>query len=140
MYLPEDLEEFRTELAGQLILEDEPGDRVKQLRNRFGFTQKWLAEALDMRRESLSRVESGHVDVSPRFVREFTRVMTLARGVREHAAEAEVRETGPDERKLARWAKSLGFNGEIADEIILQSMINYGKKREEAVSDLGLEG
>lgn len=139
MYLPPELRDFQIRLAGELLLLDEPGDHVKSLRNRYGFTQRWLAGILDMRRESLSRIESGHVNLSPTFIRGFVRVITLARSVRREMANAEMRDRGPDDRALTRLATRLGYDGDTADEIILASMINYGRKREEAIRDLGLQ-
>jgi hypothetical protein len=62
------------------------------------------------------------------------RVVTLARGVREHLAYAEARGNMPDERRLDMIAQSLRLEKDAADEVVLQSMISYEKKRKETIS------
>jgi transcriptional regulator with XRE-family HTH domain len=131
--LPSALREFQTELAGRLVLLDEPGAEVKALREKYGFTQEFLARLLGLRRESLSRVESGAVGLSLDFVRGFARVITLARGVREHIAYAEARGNTPDERTFEMLAMTLRIEPAAKEEIVLASMVSYEKKRREAL-------
>lgn len=137
MLLPADLREFQTELAGRLALHDAPGGEVKALRERYGFTQDWLAPLLDLRRESLSRVESGHVALTIKFIQRFTRIVTLARAVREHLAFAEARDNRADENYLDMLAVSLRIDKATADEVILASMMSYERKRKATIRDLG---
>jgi len=134
--LPSQLREFLVELAGRLAMHDEPGASVKDLRERYGFTQESLARLCRLRRESLSRIESGHVGLSLEFLQRFTRLMTLARGVREHLAYAEARGNAPDERHLQMLAVSLRVEPEAAEEVVLQSLVSYEKKRREALRGL----
>ena len=136
MYLPSNLRDFQVELAGKLAIMDNPGQEVKALRERYGFTQDWLAGLLRMRRESLSRVESGHVSLSLNFIQRFTKIMTLARGVREHMAFVEARGNPPDEAYLAMLAVGLRLDKETADEVTLVSQINYEQKRRSALRGL----
>ena len=117
-------------------MHDEPGGEVKALRERYGFTQDSLARLCDLRRESLSRIESGHVRLSLDFLQRFTRLMTLARGVREHLAYAEARGNNPDERHVRMLAMSLRVEPEAAEEVVLQSLVSYEKKRREALRGL----
>jgi DNA-binding XRE family transcriptional regulator len=134
--LPSALREFQTELAGRLVLLDEPGHEVKQLREKYGFTQDFLARLVDLRRESLSRIESNSVGLSIEFVRAFTRVITMARGVREHLAWAEARGNAPDERSLDMLARHLRIDPAVKEELVLASMVSYEKKRREALGGL----
>lgn len=136
MYVPTSLQDFMTELAGKLVMLDSPGPEVKALRERYGFTQDWLATLLGMRRESLSRVESGHVSLSLNFIQRFVRIMTLARGVREHMALVEARGDPPEEAYLARLAIGLRLEKAVADEVTLMSQINYEQKRRSALRGL----
>jgi len=131
--LPSALREFQTELAGRLVLHDAPGDEVKSLRERYGFTQEFLARLVGLRRESLSRIESNAVGLSIDFVQKFARVMTLAKGVREHLAYAEARGNTPDERTFEMLAMTLRIEPDAKEDIVLASMVSYERKRREAL-------
>lgn len=134
--LPSTLREFETELAGRLVLRDEPGGEVKTLRERFGFTQEFLARLVGLRRESLSRIESNAVGLSIGFVQKFARVMTLAKGVREHLAYAEARGNTPDERHFEMLAMTLRIEPDAKEEIVLASMVSYERKRRDALASV----
>ncbi|MFA5860246.1 MAG: helix-turn-helix domain-containing protein [Candidatus Thermoplasmatota archaeon] len=138
--LPSDLREFQVELAGRLVMHDEPGTEVKALREKYGFTQEFLSKLCDLRRESLSRIESGAVGLSLPFVQRFVRIMTLARGVREHLAYAESRGNAPDERHVDMLAMTLRIEPEAREEIVLASMVSYERKRREALRALPAGG
>jgi len=113
---------------------DAPGPEVQSLRERYGFTQDLMARLLGLRRESLSRIESGRVALTLPILQRFCRVVTLARGVREHLAWAEARDNLPDERRLDVLAQSLRLEKEAADDVVLASMMAYEKKRKETLS------
>lgn len=134
--LPSALREFQTDLAGRLALHDQPGVEVKLLREKYGFTQEFLANVLGLRRESLSRIESGRVSLTLPILQRFTRLITLARGVREHLAYAEARGNHPDERQLDTLAQGLRLEKAAADEVVLASMMNYDKKRRDTLRSL----
>lgn len=109
---------------------------MKALRERHGFTQDALARLLGIRRESLSRVETGAVSLTLDLLQRFTRVVTLSRAVREQLAYAEARGNHPDERFFERVAQSLRLDKEAADEVVLVSMMAYEKKRRDALRAL----
>lgn len=145
MVLPAALGDYQTELAGRLVTSDSPGQVVRELRERYAFTQEWLATLLGMRRESLSRVEGGRVNLSLGFVRSFSRIMTLARGVREHLAGLEGRHspslsTSPlppaDGQYLEMLTVGLRLDRRIADEVILASTLAYEQKRRDALRQI----
>lgn len=115
---------------------DDPGAEVKALREKHGFTQDTLARILGIRRESLSRVETGAVSLTLEMLQKFTRVITLARAVREQLAYAEARGNHPDERLFDRLAQMLRIDPATADEIVLSSMMSYEKKRRDALRAL----
>lgn len=137
MVLPADLRTYAVDLAGRLVLAENPGEEVRALRTRYGFTQAWVSDQVDLRRESLSRIESGHVNLSLAFLQRFVRVMTLARAVREHLAQGEVRRRDPDEVYLSRLASDLRLPKAVGDEVIVASMVSYQRKRRTALRGLG---
>ncbi|MHB8604069.1 MAG: helix-turn-helix domain-containing protein [Thermoplasmatota archaeon] len=133
MFLPSDLREFQTELAGRLVLMEEPGKEMQSLRERYGFKQEWFANLLGIRRESLSRIETGAIRPTVEMIQRFTRIVTLARGVREHIAYQEARDNRIDEGLLHGLVVSLRLEKEAAEEIILASQMNYEAKRRETL-------
>ena len=109
---------------------------MQSLRERYGFTQEQLAALLGLRRESLSRIESGKVALTIPVLQRFSRVMTLARGVREHLAWAESRGYLPDERHLDVLGVALQVEKPSADEVVLVSMMAYDRKRRDTLRAL----
>lgn len=106
---------------------------MQALREKYGFTQEQLAALLGLRRESLSRIESGRVGLTLPVLRRFSRVVTLARGVREHLAWAESRGYLPDERLLDTLAVALQLERAGADEVVLVATMAYDRKRRETL-------
>lgn len=135
-FLPSALREFQNELAGRLAMHETPGEQMQQLREKYGFTQEQLAGLLGLRRESLSRIEGGRIALTLPVLQRFSRIVTLARGVREHLAWAEARGNIPDERHLNDLAQGLHVDKEAADDIILSSTMAYDRKRKEALRQL----
>ena len=109
---------------------------MQSLREKHGFTQEQLAALLDLRRESLSRIESGRVALTLPILQRFSRVVTLARGVREHLAWAESRGNLPDERHLDTMAVALQLDKASADEVVLVATMAYDRKRKEALRSI----
>ncbi len=106
------------------------------MRERYGFTQEALAAMLSLRRESLSRIEGGKVSLSLGFLQRFTRIVTLARAVREHLAYAEARGNHPDVGRIDALSLSLRLDKEVADEVVLASMMAYEEKRRQTLRSL----
>lgn len=136
MDLPAGLGEFSRDLAARLVLLDEPGAEVKRLRERYGFTQEALAPLLDLTRESLSRIEGGHITPTRAFIQRYTRLMTLAKGARDHAAYMEARHSGVDPRHVAHLATYLRVEPKVADEIVAAATASYEKKKRETLAGL----
>lgn len=109
---------------------------MQALREKYGFTQDALARLLGLRRESLSRVETGSVSLTLDLLQRFTRVVTLARAVREQLAYAEARGNLPDERLFERVAQALRVEKDAAEEVVLVSMMAYDRKKREALRAL----
>lgn len=106
---------------------------MQALRAKYGFTQEQLAALLGLRRESLSRIESGKVALTLPVLQRFSRVATLARGVREHLAWAESRGYLADERHLDTLAVALQLDKPSADEVVLVATMSYDRKRRETL-------
>lgn len=109
---------------------------MQALREKHGFTQEQLAVLLGLRRESLSRIESGKVALTLPVLQRFSRIVTLARGVREHLAWAESRGNLPDQRLLDTIAVALHLDKAMADEVVLVSTMAYDRKRRDTLRAL----
>lgn len=139
MELSEDLSAFQIELAGRLAMADDPGPEIRSLRDKYAFTQEWLARLLRIRRESLSRIESGRVHPGTAFLQRFTRIMTLAHGAREHLAAAERAGGRPDPDHLRMLSQATRLDRDSGEEIVLASMRSYEKKRRGILRELEAE-
>lgn len=106
---------------------------MQSLREKHGFTQEQLAGLLDLRRESLSRIEGGKVALTLPILQRFTRLVTLARGVREHLAYADSRSNLPDERYFEVIAQALHVEKAAADEVVLAATMAYDRKKRETL-------
>jgi transcriptional regulator with XRE-family HTH domain len=107
---------------------------MQSLREKHAFTQEQLALLLGLRRESLSRIESGKIALTLPILQRFTRIVTLARGVREHLAWAESRGNIPDQRHLDTIALALHVEKGAADEVVLLATMAYDRKRRETLA------
>lgn len=134
--LPEAARTFAVDQAGRLLLSERPGERIRELRDRFGLTQKELAACVDLRRETLSRVEGGHQSPSTDLLRSVVRVFTLAHIAREHVAAREAGDRPVDHSLLSRTANGLRLAPEVADRIIMHALADYGGKRRSILSQL----
>lgn len=136
MMLPSDLRQFQNELAGRLALHEDPGTEIRTLRDRYGYTQEALAQLLELRRESLSRIESGRTNLTLPILQRFTRIITLSRAIREHLAYAEARGNLPDTRMFDALATSLRLPKTAADEVVLNTMMAYDQKRRQTIRNI----
>lgn len=134
--LPDDLGAFAVEQAGRLLMAERPGGPMKAQRSRFGMTQKELAGLIGLRRETLSRVESGSQSPSADLLRDVVRVFTLAHAARSHAAACEAADRPIDHGHLTRIAHALEVKPDVADRVVMKALASYGGKREAVLKDL----
>ncbi len=124
-------------LAGEIALSEAPGDEVRTARMRCGFTQTELAPDLDVRRETLSRIEQGHATPTLPVVARFARVITLARHVREEAARLEKRQRIPNPRAFIHRGQGLGLDHETTEAVAQRALTAYDAKRRQLLESIG---
>lgn len=122
--------------AGEITLSEGPGDKVRTARKRCGFTQTELAPELDIRRETLSRIEQGHATPTLGVVARFARVITLARYVREHAARLEKTRRDPDPTAFIGPGKALGLDRDTAQAVATRALDAYDAKRRQLLEGI----
>lgn len=117
------------ELAGEVVVSDTAGDVIRSTREHHGFTQAWLAPRLGVRRESLSRIESGRSNPTLGVVDRFARVMALAHHVRQTAARSETARRTPDPGGFDAVGRALGLSSEETKAIAAEAISQYEAKR-----------
>lgn len=138
--MSEGVTEGAVRLAGEIVISDTPGQAVRDARTRYGFTQTWLAPHLGVRRESLSRIESGHSKPTLDVVSRFARVISLARHVRSEAARLESTPQEPDPDSFRQAGRSLGLDEQTTDAVAERALDAYNEKRRELLEGIGSTG
>ncbi|TRZ88231.1 MAG: XRE family transcriptional regulator [Methanosarcinales archaeon] len=82
LYTPEWLASFERDIAGEIVLSHEPGDVIRAYRMRYGMSQEDLGDIMDLRRESISRIENGSVTPTFDFVRRFIITVAVIEAIR----------------------------------------------------------
>ncbi|MDX1611067.1 MAG: helix-turn-helix transcriptional regulator [Candidatus Thermoplasmatota archaeon] len=136
----EDLRAAAAEVAGDVVLDTAPGTAMRRWRTRYGFTQTWLSEHLGVRRESLSRIESGHSKPTLDVVAQFARVMALTGSVRAYAARMEKNGGSPNYVYFRTLGKELDLPPDTVDAVAREALESYSAKRDALLEGLGHEG
>ena len=71
IYTPEWLISFKKEAAAEILLTQNSGEIIREYRKRYYMSQKELGELMDLRRESILRIENGNVTPTLDFVKKF---------------------------------------------------------------------
>lgn len=124
LYVPGWLISFEKEVAFDLFLASNPGDVVRDYRKRYDMSQEELGELMELRRESISRIENGSVTPTLDFIRKFIRASAVIEAVRvERAQHKEI-----DMHFLGNLAKELGFSRENLAFLLKVAVESYDKK------------
>lgn len=124
LYTPEWLASFEHEMAGELILSREPGGVIREYRTRYKMSQIELGELMDLRRESISRLENGSVTPTFDFVKSFIVTVALIEAVRvDRAQNKEI-----NVHLFENIARESGFQVEKLPVVIKIAVESYDKK------------
>lgn len=124
LYIPEWLLIFQKDVAGAILLAQDTGDVICDYRKRYGMSQQEFGELMELRRESISRIENGSVTPTFDFARKFINAMSLIEAIRvERAQHKEI-----DVHFLENLAKELGFNRGELELMIKVAVESYDKK------------
>ncbi len=108
LYKPEWLVSFEKDAACALILNNDAGEVIREYRKRYGISQEELGELMDLRRESISRIENGGVTPTFDFVKDFIKTIALIEAIRVER----VQNKKIDVYFLENIAKEFGFSRE----------------------------
>ncbi len=124
LYTPEWLVSFQKDVAGEILLNQDPGIAIREYRKRYDMSQEELGELMNLRRESISRIENESVTPTFDFVKKFINAVALIEAIRvERAQRKEI-----DVYFLENLAKELGFTREIAMHLLKVAVKSYDKK------------
>lgn len=124
LYTPDWLVSFEKDAAGDIFLSQEHGEVICEYRKRYGMSQEELGELMELRRESISRIENGSVTPTFEFVKKFISAMALIEAIRvERAQHKEI-----DLYFLENLAKELGFSREKLMIMLKVAVESYDKK------------
>ncbi|NJD51565.1 MAG: helix-turn-helix transcriptional regulator [Candidatus Methanoperedens sp.] len=124
LYTPEWLISFQKEIAGALFLDPDTGEVICEYRKRYGMSQEEFGELMELRRESISRIENGSVTPTFDFAKKFINAMALIEAIRvERAQHKEM-----DVYFLENLAKELGFDREKLEFMLKVAVESYDKK------------
>ncbi len=124
LYTPEWLVSFKKDMAGEIVLNQDTGEVICEYRKRYGMSQEELGELMELRRESISRIENGSVTPTFGFIRKFINAAALIEAIRvERAQHKEI-----DVYFLENLAKELGFSPEMAMRLLKVAVESYDKK------------
>ncbi len=124
LYKPEWLSIFEKEAAGEIILDTVPGEVIKGYRTRYGMSQEELGELMELRRESISRLENGSVTPTFDFVKTFITTIAIIEVIRvERAQNKEI-----NVHLLENIARESGFSLEKLPFVLKIAVESYDKK------------
>ncbi len=124
LYMPDWLVTFQKEVAGEIILNQGTGEVIREYRKRYGMSQEELGELMNLRRESISRIENGSVTPTFGFVKKFINALALIEAIRvERAQHKEI-----DVYFLENLAKELGFTREMPMRLMKVAVESYDRK------------
>ena len=124
LYTPDWLVSFEKDVAGAIVLNDEPGILIRDYRVRYGMSQEEFGELMGLCRESISRIENGGVQPTFEFVKKFIKTIAMIEAIRvERAQHKEI-----DVYFLDNLAKELRFSREKLTLLLKIAVESYDKK------------
>ncbi len=88
--LDEEYIKYLQELGGRLIYSENPSEDIRRTRMTVGATQEEVSRLMNLRRETISRIENGFIKPTFVFVKKFTRFMAATKVIRDMNALEEV--------------------------------------------------
>ncbi len=124
LYTPDWLVSFEKDVAVDVILDDDPGKVIQEYRKRYGISQEEMGELMNLRRESISRIENGSVTPTFEFVKTFIGTVALIEAIRvQRAQNKEI-----DVYYLENIAKESGLSLEKLPLMLKIAVESYDKK------------
>jgi DNA-binding XRE family transcriptional regulator len=78
------------EIGGRIISSNNPSRDIRETRINLGITQADMGALMNLRRETISRIENGYITPTFEFVKKFSRTIAAAKIIRDLQALEEV--------------------------------------------------
>lgn len=127
--------DYMKELLGEVILSENKGRKIKELREALGITQENMAELMHLRRETISRIEGGVIAPTLNFVEGFCRIIAEMKAFREFSAVCE-KSNKPRGFANVIFKASFPEREDEIEEIIEIATKSYEKKKEKILRRL----
>ena len=130
---------YLKQLGGRIISSDKPIGEIREARVSMGITQDELGRLMGVRRETISRIETGAINPTFTFINKFCRTITVAKIVRDFQAIREVYKLdGKDVPSISRGILKPYFDipaGEL-DVIFKIGVRGYQKSRNKIIKNM----
>lgn len=122
------MQDYMHKIGTELLFADKNSERIKVIREDLGITQEKISRLLNLRRETVSRIENGSINPTVSFLRNFSRIIAEIKAFRDLYA---VCELSGKPRGFAGILFKAHFpeNSDEVEEIISLGSSSYEKKK-----------
>jgi predicted transcriptional regulator len=129
MYAPNWVLDAAKAISGDIVNALDRGAVIQSYRNRMEITQEELSGIMQLRRETISRIENGRVTPTLAFIHKFSGVATLMEAVRSFRS----MNNAIDYPYFIRVGAEIGVPQDKITSIVDAAVQNYDKKRKKAI-------
>ena len=129
MYAPNWVLDTAKAIAGDIVNTPDRGAVIQSYRSRMDITQEEMSQIMQLRRETISRIENGRVTPTLEFIRKFSGVATLMEAVKSFRS----MNNAIDYPYFIRVGAEIGVPQEKITSIVDAAVQNYDKKRKKAI-------
>ncbi len=120
------------EIGGELINSENPSKGIKTTRKNIGATQEEVSILMGLRRETISRIETGIINPTFEFVKKFSRFMAAAKIVRDLNAMEEISVLNRQSFSFSPTILRTCFNLSAADFLLVTNIGTRGYQKSKA--------
>ncbi len=74
---------YMEKIGSSILFSNSPGSTIKNVRKDVEVTQEKMAELLEVRRETLSRIETGVINPTSSFIKNFSKMVSIVKVFRD---------------------------------------------------------
>jgi predicted transcriptional regulator len=129
MYAPNWVLDAAKAISGDIVNTPDRGSVIQSYRSRMDITQEEMSQIMQLRRETISRIENGRVTPTLAFIHKFSGVATLMEAVKSFRS----MNNAIDYPYFIRVGAEIGVPQEKIMSIVDTAVQNYDKKRKKAI-------
>lgn len=132
MYTPEWMQNLANQIAGDIVNSPERGRLIQTYRGKMHLTQEEISQIMRLRRETISRIETGKVTPTLAFIHVFSGVIALMESVKTYRSQ----NLGIEYPYFSRIGTELGVPQDRIASIIDLAIHSFDEKRKKAIRSL----